>query len=100
MRYGRIIRQKQIENEKKKISFPPPGDSQSAQTCFLGWLRTCRILKLQMGITGAPFGRTELLVPPPEPQERALARGKGPRGPGGWGFGKKLENVSCFGRVF
>ena len=37
-----------------------------------------------MGITGAPFGRTELLVPPPEPPERALARGKGPRGLGRW----------------
>ena len=36
LRYGRIIRQKQIENEKKKISFPPPSDSQSAQTCFFG----------------------------------------------------------------
>ena len=58
-----------------------------------GWLKKCRNLKFQMGITGAPFGRTELLVPPLEPQERDLARGKGPRGPGGWGFGKKLENV-------
>ena len=31
---------KQIENEKKKISFPPPGDSQSAQTCFFGVVET------------------------------------------------------------
>ena len=50
-----------------------------------------------MGITGAPFGRTELLVPPLEPQERDLARGKGPRVPGGWGVGKKLENVLFLG---
>ena len=60
---------------------------------FWGWLNNCQNLKFQMGITGATFDRTELLVPPLEPQERALARGKGPRGPGGWGFGKKLENV-------
>ena len=53
-----------------------------------------------MGITGAPFGRTELLVPPLEPQERDLARGKGPRGPGGWGVGKKLKNDSFFGPFF
>ena len=53
-----------------------------------------------MGITGAPFGRTELLVPPPEPQERALAREKGPRGPGGSGVGKKLNNVSFSGHFF
>ena len=53
-----------------------------------------------MGLTGAPFGRTELLVPPFEPQERDLARGKGPRGHGGWGVGKKLENVSFFGTFF
>ena len=53
-----------------------------------------------MGITGAPFGRTELLVPPLEPQERDLARGKGPRGPGGWGVGKKLENVSFLSHCF
>ena len=44
-------------------------------------------LKFQMGITGAPFGRTELLVPPPN-RQRALARGKGPRGPGAVIFGK------------
>ena len=26
------------ENETKEISFPPPGDSQSAKTCFfVGW---------------------------------------------------------------
>ena len=43
----------------------------------------CQILKFQMGITGMPFGRTEVLVPPLEPQERDLAQGKGPRGPGG-----------------
>ena len=53
-----------------------------------------------MGITGAPFGRTELLVPPLEPQERDLARGKGPMGPGGWGFGKKLKTVDLFGPCF
>ena len=47
-----------------------------------------------MGITGAPFGRTELLVPPPDPQARALVRGQGPRGPGGWGFGKKCKHAS------
>ena len=29
-------RKKLIVNEKKKISFPPPGESQSAQTCFGG----------------------------------------------------------------
>ena len=40
-----------------------------------------------MGITGAPFGRTELLVPPLEPQERDLARGKGPSMPEGWSAG-------------
>ena len=41
-----------------------------------------------MGATGVPFGRTEVLVPPPEPHERALARGKGPQGPGIMGFRK------------
>ena len=57
-------------------------------------------LKFQMGITGAPFGRTGLLIPPLESQERALARGEGPRVPGGWGVGKKLKNVSCLGHLF
>ena len=59
-----------------------------------------QILKFQMGIAGVPFGRTEVLVPPMEPQERDLARGKGPRRPGGWGFGKKLKNVQCLGHFF
>ena len=50
----------------------------------------------QMGITGVPFGRTEVLVPPPEPHERALARGKGPRGPGINRFREKCKNVTLF----
>ena len=91
---------KNIENEKKKISFPPPGESQSAQTCFLGCSKKRQILKFQMGITGTPFGRTELLVPPPESPGRALARGKGPRGPWGWCVGKKLKIVSLLGMFF
>ena len=49
-----------------------------------------------MGTAGVPFGRTELLVPPLEPQERDLAQGKGPREPGGYGFGKKMKNVTCW----
>ena len=93
-------RKKQKENGKKEISFPPRGESQSAQTCFGGWLKKCRNLKFQMGITGAPFGRTELLVPPTESPGRALARGQGFRVPGGWGVGKKLKNVSLFGPPF
>ena len=54
---------------------------------FLGWSKKRQQLKFQMGITGVPFGRTELLVPPLEPQERD---------PGGWGVGKKLETVALF----
>ena len=53
-----------------------------------------------MGITGAPFGRTELFVPPPESPGRALARGKGFRVPGGWGVGKKLKIDSFLGHFF
>ena len=64
-----------------------------------GWLKTCRNQKFQMGMTGAPFGPTELLVPPPESPGRALARGEGPRVPGGWGVGKKLKNVSLLGHL-
>ena len=47
-----------------------------------------------MGITGVPFGRTEVLAPPPEPHERALARKKGPKGLGFRGFRNKYENVT------
>ena len=67
---------------------------------FVGMVKKKQNFKFQMGITGAPFGRTELLVPPPEPQERALSRGKGPRGPGGWGFGKKMQQCFIFGTLF
>ena len=56
-------------------------------------------LKFQMGITGVPFGRTEMLVPPPEPHERALARGKGPKGPGIRGLRKNTEMLNLFGIV-
>ena len=59
-------------------------------------MRKTSNLKFQMGITGVPFGRTEVLVPPPEPHERALARGKGPKGPGIRGFRKTCEHVIFF----
>ena len=49
LRYGRIIEQKQIENETKKISFSPPGDSQSAQTCFLGVVEKVLIFETENG---------------------------------------------------
>ena len=52
---------------------------------------------IQMGITGVPFGRTEVLVPPLEPHERTLARGNGPRGPGFKRFKEKCKPVSFFG---
>ena len=49
LRYGRIIRQKQIENEKKKISFPPHGESQSAKTCFLGMVKNMLKFEISNG---------------------------------------------------
>ena len=61
---------------------------------LLDWSTKRQNLKFQMGLTGAPFGRTELLVPPLEPQERDLARGKGPRGLGRW---EKVEKCFIFG---
>ena len=39
-----------------------------------------QILKFQMGITGVPFGRTELVVPPLETQERKSCSGEGSQG--------------------
>ena len=50
-----------------------------------------------MGITGAPFGPIGMKICPTTPPSRAFARGKGFRVPGGWGVGKKLENVSFWG---
>ena len=44
-----------------------------------------------MGITGVLVGRTEVLETPLEPQERDLARGKGPRGPGTKRFRKQTQ---------
>ena len=58
--------------------------------------KTIQNLKLQMGITGAPFGRTEVLVPPLEPQEHDLAQG---RVPGGLEFtvlGANANMCHCF----
>ena len=81
-----------MENEKKQILRPVI--PRVPKRVFLGWLNKCRNSKFPIDRTGAPFGRTELVVPPLEPQERALARGNGPRGPGGWGVGKKCKNVS------
>ena len=100
MSYGRINRQKQIENEQKKISFYPVGDPRVPKRVLGGWLKKCRNLKFQMGITGAPFGPIGMKICPTTPPSRAFARGKGFRVPGGWGVGKKLKNVSFLGHFF
>ena len=49
-----------------------------------------------MGIAGVPFGRTEVLVPPLELHERALARGKGPKGLGIRGLGTNGKMLHSF----
>ena len=50
-----------------------------------------------MGITGAPFGRTELLIPPPRNrQAEILLGGRGPGGPGGGG-GENVPGSVQFG---
>ena len=49
LRYGQIITQKHIENENKKISSPPPSDSQNAQTCFLGCSKQCHFFETKNG---------------------------------------------------
>ena len=41
MSYGRINRQKQIENEQKKISFYPVGDPRVPKRVLGGWLKKC-----------------------------------------------------------
>ena len=43
-----------------------------------------------MGTRVVQFCRTEWLVPPLEPEEHDLSRGKGPRGPGGCYSMKKI----------
>ena len=45
------------------------------------------------------LNRTEVLVPPPEPHERALAQGKGPRGPGINRFRETCKTVVFFAIV-
>ena len=40
------------------------------------------MVTFQMGITGVPFGFTELLVPPTKPHEGDVSHLKGPRGLG------------------
>ena len=83
--------------KKRRFPFLRPVIPRVPKRVFLDWSKKRQNLKFQMGITGAPFGRTELLVPSLEPQERDLARGKGPRVPGGWGVGKQLKNVALLG---
>ena len=56
--------------------------------------------RFQMGITGAPFGRIGMKICPTTPPWRALARGEGAMGPGGWGAGKKLKIVPFLGHFF
>ena len=53
-----------------------------------------------MGITGAPFGPIATKLCRATPPWRALARGKGPRVPGGWGVGNKCKHVSLGHFVF
>ena len=75
-------------NRLRFITKPEKPETGETETGVLN-----RFPKTSMGITGVPFGRTEVLVPPPEPHERALARGKRPRGPAINRFREKCKNV-------
>ena len=88
-------KQKENEIREKEVCFPLVGDPRMPKrvVCWKGQKR--RNLKFQMRITGVPFGRTEVLVAPLQPQERDLAAillgGKVPRGLGRW---EKVEKCS------
>ena len=82
------------------MSFAPPGESQSAQTCFGGVVEKTSKIETANGHEWGAIWSYRAVNPPLEPQERALAQGKGPGVPGGWGVGKKLKNVSFLGHLF
>ena len=82
------------------MSHSSHGDSSRAKEVGNEVFEKPQNLKREMGMNGAPFGRTELLVPPLESQERALAQKQGPRVPGGWGVGKKWKKLSFLGHFF
>ena len=93
-------RKKIIVNGKKKISFPPPGESQSAQTCFGGAVEKVSKFETKNGHEWGAIWSYRAVNPPPESPGRDLARGKGPRVPGGWGVGKKLKNFHVWATFF
>ena len=62
-------------------------------------MKRVKKLKRNMGMNEAPFGPIGLKPGPGCRKFRGASFGRGDRGPGGWGFGKKLENV-IFSDIF
>ena len=97
---GRIIRQKQIENETKKISFPPRGESQSAQTCFGGVVEKVSKFEISNGHNwGAIWSnRDETLSC--DTAMTSSCSGEGSQGAWGLGRWEKVEKCFIFGPLF
>ena len=81
-------RKQQKENEKKEISFPPPGESQSAQTCFFGMVKKMTFLERRMGMNGVPFGPIGMKLGSGCRKIRGASFGRGPMGLGAGAMGK------------
>ena len=55
MSYGRILERNKRKMEKRRFPFLRAVNPRVPKRVLGGWLKKCRNLKFQMGITGAPF---------------------------------------------
>ena len=93
-------RKKLIVNGKKKISFPPPGESQSAQTCFGGVVEKVSKFEISNGHNwGAIWSnRDENLSH--DTAMTSSCSGEGFQGAWGLGRWEKVEKCFIFGPLF
>ena len=72
------------ENEKREISLPPHGDSQSAQTCFFGVVDQMSKLEISNGHNWGAIWSYRAVNPPWNRQDELLLGGRVPGclGPG------------------
>ena len=87
-------RKKLIENGKKEISFPPRGESQSAQTCFGGAVEKMSKFQISSGHNWGAIWSYRALSTTPGIARTSSCSGEGSQG--AWGLGRWEKVAKCF----
>ena len=87
-------RKKLIVNGKKKISFPPPGESQKSQTCFGGVVEKMSKFEISNGHNWGAIWSYRALSTTPGIARTSSCSGEGSQG--AWGLGRWETGATRF----